>query len=381
MEEIKESAEAMESEFIADQIELSGTMDRKSPPKTRHAISTVALTGIFLMGVIGFLYFAKVFFLPLMLALVLSFLFTPVVKVLARFSVPRTVGAAVVLLMVLLAVGNGVTLLTKPATEFMSQLPESLHRAEDKLRHFIYHAGQLNKAAAEVKGITDGNQDGSPATKVQVSRTSLADSVFSATTSFVTGAIETTVLFYFLLAYGEVFLQKLVKTVPRFRDKKQVTQIAHEVQQNISTFLFTISVINACLGVLVGFGVWLGGLGNPVLWGAMAALLNFIPYFGPMMGVFILALAGLLTFDSVGRALIPPLIYLGLHALESNFVTPMILGRRLTLNPVVIFVSLMFWTWLWGIAGALISVPLLMTVKIVCDHFKPLTPVSEFLSG
>ena len=113
----------------------------------------------------------------------------------------------------------------------------------------------------------------------------------------------------------------------------------------------------------------------------MAALLNFIPYFGPMMGVFILALAGLLTFDSVGRALIPPLIYLSLHAVESNFVTPMILGRRLTLNPVVIFVSLMFWTWLWGIAGALMSVPLLMTLKIVCDHFKPLAPVSEFLSG
>jgi predicted PurR-regulated permease PerM len=116
------------------------------------------------------------------------------------------------------------------------------------------------------------------------------------------------------------------------------------------------------------------------LWGALAGLLNFIPYFGPFTVVIVLTLVGVSTGESVGEGLLPPLIYLGVHALEANFITPMILGRRLTLNPVVIFTSLIFWTWLWGIAGALLAVPLLMTLKIICDHFKPMAPVGEFLS-
>jgi len=249
------------------------------------------------------------------------------------------------------------------------------------VRGLFWHAGQLSKAAAQVENMTNGTTEEKPTTKVEVKRPGLADMALSATTTFVAGAIETLVLLYFLLAYGDVFLQKLVKVLPDFRDKKEAVTIAREVQQNISSFLFTITLINATFGLLVGVGVWLVGLSNPILWGVAAALLNYIPYFGPITGVCILALAGLLTFDSVGHALVPPFIYLSLHALESNFITPMILGRRLTVNPLIIFISLMFWTWLWGIPGALLSVPLLMTLKIVCDHFEPLAPLGEFLNG
>jgi predicted PurR-regulated permease PerM len=193
------------------------------------------------------------------------------------------------------------------------------------------------------------------------------------------GVLETLVLLYFLLAAGDLFLLKLVKILPRLEDKKEAVEIAHEVERNISTFLFTITIINTCLGGLVALGCYLVGMRNPVLWGVVAALVNFIPYFGPIAGIVILTLAGFLIFDSMGQALLPAIIYYALHVVESNFITPTILGRRLTLNPVVIFISLMFWGWIWGIPGALLAVPLLMTFKILCDHFKPLTPIGEFL--
>jgi predicted PurR-regulated permease PerM len=197
----------------------------------------------------------------------------------------------------------------------------------------------------------------------------------------VAGGIETVVLLFFMLAAGDLFMQKLVKVLPTLHDKRKAVEIAHEVQHSLSAFLFTITLINAVLGVAVGFAAFLVGLPNPVLWGVLAGALNFIPYFGPITGVAVLLVAGFITFDSPLRALLPSVIYLGLHGVEANFITPLILGRRLTLNPLVIFISLMFWTWLWGIPGALLSIPMLMMFKILCDHFKPLAPVGEFLSG
>ena len=384
--EIEEHQPLLESSLMEKEItdgapDLAVRPELEPSEKRRRTITTIAIVGTFLLGVIAFLYFAKVFFLPVMLALMLSFLFKPVVKWLSRFKVPQPIGSALVVMAALFALANGIGQLSTPATEFIARLPESLRRVEDKVRHFIRHAEGLTRAAAQVEDMTTVNQEGKPATRVEVKRNGVADTIFTATTSFLTGAIETIVLLYFLLAYGEMFLQKLVKVLPNFRDKREVTAIARELQQNISTFLFTVTLINAGLGFLVGLGVWLAGLGNPILWGTAVALLNYIPYFGPLVGVCVLALAGLLTFDAGGPALIPPLIYLALHTLESNFITPMILGRRLTLSPLVIFLSLMFWTWLWGIPGALLSIPLLMILKILCDHFKPLAPIGEFLSG
>jgi len=226
-------------------------------------------------------------------------------------------------------------------------------------------------------------ESGGPHTpKVEVKQPpAIMGSVLTFTKSLGAGLIETVVLLFFMLAAGDLFMQKLVRVLPTLHDKKKAVEIAHQLQQNLSTFLFTITSINVALGVLVGLATFFLGLPNPVLWGVLAGALNFIPYFGPITGVLILLLAGFLTFESPWRALAPSLIYLALHAVESNVVTPIVLGRRLTLNPLVIFISLMFWTWLWGIPGALLSIPLVMMFKILCDHFKPLAPIGEFLSG
>jgi len=173
-----------------------------------------------------------------------------------------------------------------------------------------------------------------------------------------------------------------VRVMPRVSDKEETLNLSQDMERTISTYLFTITLINTAVGLLVALAMALLGMPNPPLWGAVAGLLNFIPYFGPFLMTMVLVLAGLLSFeDSTSRGLLPALVYLGLHAVETNVITPEILGRRLTLSPVAIFVSIMFWTWLWGVPGALLSVPLLMTFKIVCDHVKPLAPIGEFLNG
>jgi predicted PurR-regulated permease PerM len=271
--------------------------------------------------------------------------------------------------------------LVQPATAWAARAPEMVEQVKDRFQHVFWRAARLTEAAAQVEGMAKPSNGQGTTTQVEVKQPIFVNTVLTYTRSFVAGGIETVVLLFFMLAAGDLFMQKLVKVLPTLHDKRKAVEIAHEVQHSLSAFLFTITLINAVLGVAVGFAAFLVGLPNPVLWGVLAGALNFIPYFGPITGVAVLLVAGFITFDSPLRALLPSVIYLGLHGVEANFITPLILGRRLTLNPLVIFISLMFWTWLWGIPGALLSIPMLMMFKILCDHFKPLAPVGEFLSG
>jgi predicted PurR-regulated permease PerM len=345
-----------------------------------RTVLPLAVIGIFCLGFVAFLYFARPFLLPIMLALVLNFLLKPLVLALSRLRIPEPVGAAFVMAAVSLVVWFTVSQFSKPLVLWIDRAPESLRSIKQKLHDFTRPAERLTKAAETVQDMTKTTPE-EVTTKVEVHTSPLKDNLVSYAKSFLVIGLETGVLLYFLLASGDLFMQKLVRILPTLRDKKMAVEISNEVQQNISRFLFTVTVINIFLGVVVGFAMWVLGMANPVLWGAVAGLRKFIPYFGPLCGTIILAMAGLLTFESVGQALLPPLCYISLHALESNFVTPLILGRRLTLNPVVIFISLIFWTWLWGIPGVLLSIPILMIIKILCEHFKPLSSVGEFLSG
>jgi predicted PurR-regulated permease PerM len=157
--------------------------------------------------------------------------------------------------------------------------------------------------------------------------------------------------------------------------------ISHEIQQQISNYLFSVSLINIGLGIIVGGGLYWLGVPNAAMWGALVAVLNFIPYFGPVAGIILLGTVGILTFDTLWKGLLPPAWYLLVHLVEANFLTPVLLGRRFTLSPVVIFVSLIFWTWLWGVPGALLSVPILVSIKVVCDRVPSMSNVSELLTS
>src|SRR5437867_1939478 len=352
----------------------------------QRALFSIALTGVLVLGLIAFARAAKPFLMPIVLALLLNFLLKPMVSALCRVHLHRAIGAAIVLVLFIGLISTGLYRLNKPASEWLSKAPESLQALENRVRELLNHADRFLKRARGASEAPPEKAADEPIRK-DSRRFSWAEklvnvgAILGYTAGFLSGSLETLVLLYFLLASGDLFLKKLVRVLPKLREKKEAVEIVREVEHNISAFLFTITIINACVALIIGLAMLLVGLPNPVLWGVLAGILTFIPYFGPLSMALVLVLAGFLSFESTGQALLPALIYLGVHTLESNFLTPTVLGRRLTLSPVIIFVSLMFWTWLWVMPGALLAVPLLMTFKIFCDHFRMLAPIGEFLSG
>ena len=188
-------------------------------------------------------------------------------------------------------------------------------------------------------------------------------------------------LTYFLLASGDLFLQKLIRVLPQFKDKKRAVSIAREIEAQVSTYFLSTTAVNIGLGIVTAIAMWLLGLPNPALWGLVVALLNYMPYVGAIASLVLLGLAALLTFDTVGRALVGPLVFWALNMVESNLVTPLVLSHRLKLNTVALFIGMTFWWFVWGIPGALMAVPMMAVIKIFCDHFDSLAPVGEFLGS
>ncbi len=208
----------------------------------------------------------------------------------------------------------------------------------------------------------------------------ITESLFGRTPEFVISVVLFLILLYFLLAYDEVFLSKLIKMMPRLEDKKRAVAIAHEIESHISRYLLTITLINSGLGLAVGTTVGLLGLSNPIMWGVLVAVLNFVPYLGALTGILCMTIGAILSYDSLGYAMIFPAVYLFIATIEGNLITPYVMGRSLTLNPVIILLSLTFWGWMWGIAGVILAVPILAAFKIFCAHIEEMEPVAEFLS-
>src|SRR5262249_36592747 len=196
---------------------------------------------------------------------------------------------------------------------------------------------------------------------------------------FGASALEVVILLYFLLASGDLFLQKLIKLLPQLRDKKTAVSIARETEGAISTYLVTLTLVNLGVALAVGGALALVGLPRPFLWGALAGLAEFMPYVGATIMFVLLSFAGLATLDHLGHALLVPGVYLAIILLQANLISPLLHGRRLALNPVAIFLGLLLCWWMWGVVGAFIAVPLLAAVRIFCDHIESLTPVGEFL--
>ncbi len=344
-------------------------------------IRSFALTGLFILASFYTLYFARAFLLPIILALLLSFLLSPVVRGLKKLHIPEALGAALAIFSLLGLLLLGVVELATPAYDWMGQAPQSLRRIESKLRDLKKPVQTVSKATEQVEKIAkvSGGQDAAP--KVQVTTESLGARVLSKMTDLVSSAVVMFILLYFLLASGDLFLRKLIKVTPNLADKKRAVEIARQIETEVSAYLATITLINIVLGLAVWGALALAGVPNPLLWGVLATFANYIPYLGPILMISVLTMVGLLTFPDVPHALLPPGAFLGLHVLETFLITPTILGRRLTLNPVMIFLGLTFWGWLWGIAGAILAVPIMVALKIFCDHVEALAPVGEFLGS
>ena len=339
---------------------------------------------LIVLGTIAFLYFARPVVLPVFLACMAGMALKPLIRWLSCCHIPPALSAAVVLSLLLPAVGIGFFQLGRPALTWMNEAPQHMTELRQRVLKLFPRAARFSAAAAAVNslGATDAEKEAEQkkAPMVEIKDTRGTSSILNWTGTLLVGLGETLVLVYLLLASGDLFLQKLVRVMPTLSDKKRAVEISHEIQQNISNYLFSVSLINVGLGLVVSGGLYFMGVPNAVMWGMLVAVLNFVPYFGPVAGVILLATVGLLTFDTLWQGLLPAAWYLLLHLLEANLITPVLLGRRFTLNPVVIFVSLIFWTWLWGVPGALLSVPILVSIKVISDRVPAMSPVSELFA-
>lgn len=226
-----------------------------------------------------------------------------------------------------------------------------------------------------------GGTASSPITAAAVQGPTLLSKLFAGTRNFADGFFTTVLFLFFLLVSGDIFLHRLVEILPRFSSKRQVVDIAQQIESDISAYLLTITIMNAAVGIATGLAMWLTGVGDPILWGSVAFLLNYVPILGPALGVLIFLLAGMLTHDPLWQALLPAGLYLGFHLIEGESVTPMLLAKRFTLNPVLVVLSLVFWFWMWGVTGAILAVPMLAITKIICDRIQSLAAFGHVLEG
>jgi predicted PurR-regulated permease PerM len=343
-------------------------------------IKSLTLTGLFVLAVFYTMYFMRAMLLPLVLALLLSYLLVPLVRGLARLRIPPHLGAGIVLLALIGAIGYSVSFLSEPAASWIEKAPYSLQQFKQKLVPLKKPIEKVAKATGEIDKLTSPEEPQAKPQTVVVKRSALAEAFFTQGPEFVASAVVMLILLYFLMAYDGVFLTKIIRITPRLGDKKRAVSIMREIEIQISRYLLTVTAINICLGIAVGTTVHFLGMRNPIMWGVMAAMLNFVPYLGALTGIICMTLGAVLSFDSLGYALIIPASYLLIAVLEGNFITPMVLGRSLTLNPVIILIALAFWGWMWGISGMILAVPILATFKIFCDHIEPMAPVAEFMS-
>jgi len=368
----REETGADESEIVPH-----GVAHRRRRPAD---IKSLALTGLFVLAVFYTMYFMRAMLLPLVLALLLSYLLVPLVRGLAKVRIPPLLGAGIVLLTLIAAIGYSVSLLSEPAAGWIEKAPYSLQQLRQKLVPLKKPMEKVAQATGEIDKLTSPDEPQAKSRTVVVKRSALAEAFLTQGPEFVASAVVMLILLYFLMAYDGVFLNKIIRITPRLGDKKRAVSIMREIEIQISRYLLTITAINICLGFAVGTTVHFLGMRNPIMWGVMVALLNFVPYLGALTGIICMTLGAVLSFDSLGYALIIPASYLLIAVLEGNFVTPMVLGRSLTLNPVIILIALAFWGWMWGISGMILAVPILATFKIFCDHIEPMAPVAEFMS-
>jgi len=350
------------------------------PGRRPTDIKSVALTGLFVLATFYTMYFMRAMLLPLVLALLLSYLLVPLVRGLAYIKIRPLFGAAIVLVGLIGGIVYAVSFLSEPASGWIEKAPYSLQQLKQKLLPLKKPIEKVAQATGEIDKLTAPEEAQAKPQAVVVKRSALAEAFFTQGPEFVASAVVMFILLYFLLAYDGVFLGKIIRVMPRLGDKKKAVAMMRDIEDHISRYLLTITAINLGLGFAVGMTVDFFGLRNPVMWGVMVALLNYIPYLGALTGIICMTLGAVLSFDSLCYAMIFPASYLTLAILEGNFITPFVLGRSLTLNPILILVALAFWGWMWGISGMILAVPILATFKIFCDHIEPMSPIAEFMS-
>jgi len=351
-------------------------------PSARVVTATVA--------VIFLLYFGREFFVPIAIALLLSALFRPVVRWLEQRRVPTSMGATVVVILFILGVGAAGFGVSVPLQSWASKVPASIKAAQSKLEGLRKPVQQLTQTAEQLRNAgqdpgKQGKDSGATSKQAPAASSPEAPGVIAralgTTTTVLAAAVTILLLMWLLLASGDLFYEKLRKLLPAPSDKRAAATVIRDTEAVISGYLVATALINLGQALAVGLAVWLLGMPDPLLWGILTFGFEFIPYLGGAVMVGLLTIVAFTTFDSVGHTLAVPGAYLAITTLQNNVVSPLVYGHRLKLNPVAVFIGVLFWWSLWGVPGAFIAVPIIAAAKILGDHVQRLRAVGEFLGG
>jgi predicted PurR-regulated permease PerM len=340
----------------------------------------VSVVGIFAILSIGSLYYARSFFLPLVLAILVTLVMAPLVRALANRGLPTGVAASIlVLLLAAILVGLSLTL-SDPLTRALGDAPTMIRELRDRFAFLQAPFSTLSDASREVEQLAGGGRSSDSPQQVVMMQPGLLTWLAGTAAGIGTTLGATLILSLFLLASRDKLRLKLVRAAPELSDKKRSLRVLRDIENEVSRYLLTITAINAGVGLCVGLAMMVLGMPNALLWGIAAALLNYIPFIGPLVGECLALGVASITYPTLFHALLPPLAYFAIQMIEGNLVTPTVVGRRLELSPVAILVFLALSTWMWGVIGAVIGVPVLVVIKVFCDNFPTLAALGEFLS-
>ena len=337
----------------------------ESVPATRLMSTIVFLLGVALFLALPFvLSVGSVVFLPLVAAIILTIVLSPLADRLIRLGVPNVIASFVSLVAAIVAVVFAILVIVQPAYDLVDRVPAMIARIGEQfsaLRGNFNWVSDINRQLARITGHTTGAE-------VVVAGPSVLEQVVIATPAVVLETLLTLLMSFFMIEARVRMKRRLLLERHSFGASLRAARVMRDVQDRVASYILTVAQINFGVGVLVALGAWALGLTAPIMWGGLAMVLNFLPYLGPLTMMALLGLVGLGTADSVLLGLVPMLLFLGLHAIESNVVTPSLLGARFTVNPVLILLSISYFSWVWGVIGALLSVPILLTLTALFEH-------------
>ncbi|MBB4001348.1 MAG: AI-2E family transporter [Aurantimonas endophytica] len=376
------SERASESRVEQRTTTISPTIGLVSPQSSQSG-PRWAIIGIFFILLFGALYLAASFVLPVVIALLFALVLSPVVRFLRRrLKVWEPISAFLLVIGALATLISGFYMLSDPITQIVSNAPRYVEAVDAEMRSVQDRIDRLRSAQqqAETSVEEDAPAADDQPQEVVVKNPDLLDSATTALPEIAASIAFSLIFLFFLLASGDLFYQKLIKSMPTLSDKKRALHIAHDIERELSRYLFTITMINIGLGVAVGSALWWVGMPTPMIFGALATLLNFIPYIGSLLGIALVGVIALAEFGSLAAALAPVLLYLACTTVEGQFVTPLIVGRRLEMNAAAIFLAVAFWGWIWGVVGMFLAVPVMVAIKVFASYIEPLGPLGDFLS-
>jgi predicted PurR-regulated permease PerM len=362
-------------------------------------VRSVSLTIIAVVAGVYFLQYAQAVLIPIVLGILISYSLEPIVSTLFRVRVPRAIGAAIAVVLLVGAVGVGGYTLSDQAMSVLNSVPEAAQRARDRIRTNRQAASEsalakVQQAAKEIdraaqEATTTPGNTSTPAArgvqKVEVVEPTfrVSDYIWSGGVSLFNFAAQLVLvlfLVYFFLVTGDLYKRKFVKIAgPTFTSKKITVQILDDINLQIASFMRVQVLTSLLVAVATATALWWLGLDHYVLWGLLSGIFNTIPYLGPVVVTGGLGVVAFMQFDDVWRTVLVCGAAFVITSLEGFLLTPMLIGRAAQMNPVAIFIGLMFWSWVWGLWGTVLAVPMLMMLKAICDHVEDLQSFGELL--